>query len=1113
MLVMGGTLHAQVWTMANTMGSTTILVSNGIVSDPNGDFFVTGHFTGTADFGNGITLSANPGGNDLFVAKYNAGGSVQWAVKGISPGDDKGYEIALDATGDPYVTGYYTGTLQLATGTGTVSSTSAGATDILLAKFNRTNGNCLWLTSAGGSLYDAGTDLTVIGDAVYITGYFENSATFGALPTVSSYGGKDVFAASYNQFMTLWDWATKGGTTADDDASAICNDGADIFVAGHFTGPSFTFGSTNLPMAGGVDGFVTRIVAPTGTPVWSSYIASNTHDERPTALSSDGQDVYVTGTTSGPAILNFKGAPVVTITAPGAGTDFWVAKFNGSSGDAAWAEAEGGSGTDVSNGIVSTGPASISVTGSFEGAITLAGNGFSGPGSEVFIETFNPISGSPLASVHATGPGASTANDITYDPYCGLLITGQFNQTLSFLNWGTLTAPGPLNGFNARMSASSVLLPANSPATATLCQGDSITIQLTGIFNTVTWEASTDNGATWTAIQGVTGDSIRVAPGMPTWYRSSFTGTCLAGMDTSFVGIFSPTVQIQGLPLNACVTDTPMTISSGTSTATFSPGGSALVDLGNGTAMFYPQNFGTGTMTVYCHDTVGNCVAADTATVTIHALPVVNLGGLDTNYCAGAGLDSLMGNYASDYVFAPNQAWLQDLGNGIAAFDPAQAPLSTPLVLTYTYTSPFGCAAMASHTVEVHPLPSPAISNLQPTYCVNDTVQIIKGNYLNWGVFVSGPWLTYLGSGLAAIDPVQATPDDTAWVAYVVTDSNGCQGADSQWVYISGLPVADAGADQSVCAARWLTLGNPAVPGHSYAWYAQGGALVDTVAQPAVALLSTETYTLLVTNAFSCTANDDVTVTVLQAPVADAGLDSLICQGMSVTLGGTVAGNVVVAWSDSLGFQSGLPHPLVAPAQSLVYTLVVTDSTGNCSDTDRVNIMVVLPPPTADAGADQDVGDLAATTLAASSPGTGTGTWSCAGCGLQISDIHSPTSDVWDIAAGTWTMVWTVENAPCAMSRDSMVIVAAEFRMPTGFSPNGDGVNDVLVFSGLEFHPENRLEVFNRWGSVVYRAEGYRNDWAGTNAQGEPLVEDTYYYVLELEDGQAVNRYLVLKRN
>jgi uncharacterized repeat protein (TIGR01451 family)/gliding motility-associated-like protein len=75
------------------------------------------------------------------------------------------------------------------------------------------------------------------------------------------------------------------------------------------------------------------------------------------------------------------------------------------------------------------------------------------------------------------------------------------------------------------------------------------------------------------------------------------------------------------------------------------------------------------------------------------------------------------------------------------------------------------------------------------------------------------------------------------------------------------------------------------------------------------------------------------------------------------------------------------------------------------------------------------------------------------------------------------------------------------------FSPDGDGVNETFIIDCLERFPNNKLEVYNRWGNLVYSKRGYQNDWSGTSngravvAQSNELPVGTYYYVLDLGDG------------
>jgi gliding motility-associated-like protein len=73
--------------------------------------------------------------------------------------------------------------------------------------------------------------------------------------------------------------------------------------------------------------------------------------------------------------------------------------------------------------------------------------------------------------------------------------------------------------------------------------------------------------------------------------------------------------------------------------------------------------------------------------------------------------------------------------------------------------------------------------------------------------------------------------------------------------------------------------------------------------------------------------------------------------------------------------------------------------------------------------------------------------------------------------------------------------------IPNGFSPNGDGENDVFVIDGAELLPDNKLTIINQWGDVLYEASPYENDWEGENSKGHgskeatKLMDGTYFYI------------------
>ena len=89
--------------------------------------------------------------------------------------------------------------------------------------------------------------------------------------------------------------------------------------------------------------------------------------------------------------------------------------------------------------------------------------------------------------------------------------------------------------------------------------------------------------------------------------------------------------------------------------------------------------------------------------------------------------------------------------------------------------------------------------------------------------------------------------------------------------------------------------------------------------------------------------------------------------------------------------------------------------------------------------------------------------------------------------------------------------------IPEGFSPNGDGVNDLFVIQGAQGLTVH-LEVYNRWGHLVYKNDDYKNDWNGTANTGllqgdkQGLPDGTYFYVVKLSDGREYVRYMTINR-
>jgi gliding motility-associated-like protein len=92
------------------------------------------------------------------------------------------------------------------------------------------------------------------------------------------------------------------------------------------------------------------------------------------------------------------------------------------------------------------------------------------------------------------------------------------------------------------------------------------------------------------------------------------------------------------------------------------------------------------------------------------------------------------------------------------------------------------------------------------------------------------------------------------------------------------------------------------------------------------------------------------------------------------------------------------------------------------------------------------------------------------------------------------------------------VVNSGELEVMQGFSPNGDGYNDLFTIKGLDKYPKNKIAVFNRWGALVYEKVSYQNDWAGT-WNNHYLPDGTYFYILDDGGGKVIDKgYLQIRR-
>ena len=343
----------------------------GVATDAQGNVYVTGFFFQSASFGN-TTLNAS-GSYDIFVAKYDANGTLQWARNDGGTSLDRGYAIAADAAGNSYVTGYFSSTATI----GDSTFTSAGQDEIFIAKFDP-NGAFQWARHAGGQFFDQGNGIAVDPNGnTIVTGKFSGLAFFGATQIASS--------RLFNTFITKLDangtflW-TKSAGGRDDFSYGVATDGSgNIFVTGYFQ-QTGNFDGTFLTSAGSGDVFLAKY-DENGTLQWVRQDGgSDLEMGYCVAVDGDG-NAAVSGFFASTATF---GDSTFTSTLK----DIFVAKYD-TDGNFLQAEQAGGSSIDEAYGIAFDSAGNAFLTGVFGSTATFGETERTSLGNEeIFIAKF-----------------------------------------------------------------------------------------------------------------------------------------------------------------------------------------------------------------------------------------------------------------------------------------------------------------------------------------------------------------------------------------------------------------------------------------------------------------------------------------------------------------------------------------------------------------------------------------------------------------------------------------------------------------------------------------------------------------------------------------------------
>ena len=479
-------------------GKYAAIRSNAVATDAAGDSFITGSFRGTAAFDPNSSSSnfTTNSTQDTFIAKYGATGSLLWATTFagqattnsggfITYAVSQGSAIAVDGSGNVFVAGSFSGTIDYmgASGVSQAAST-ASATEPFVAKLDP-SGHVTWFDAVAGTAYDTDSAnalaLDGSGGAV-IGGSFEDSATFGSTKLAAS-GSSDAFAARVNGDGTfLWTVATQGANGSNASAQGVAVDGSgNVDLAGFFSG-SVDFdpssGTTTLTSAGSDDAMLWKLNQG-GKFLWARSYGSTDYDAA-TAVAVDASgDLIATGAFSD--TVNFGTASTPDSVTAGPVYDTFLLKVN-PNGNEAWVRGlVGPSGSSKGQGVAVDFAGNVHLAGTFSGPLSFSGTDTltSVGSSDVFSAGYDG-NGNPDYALQAGQANFSAALGVAVNASGIVAMTGTYSGSIVF---GPTTLPnfGAVSVFVAQVTTQ---FPPPAPSATVLeASSDSGISQTDGITN------------------------------------------------------------------------------------------------------------------------------------------------------------------------------------------------------------------------------------------------------------------------------------------------------------------------------------------------------------------------------------------------------------------------------------------------------------------------------------------------------------------------------------------------------------------------------------------------------------------------------------------------------
>src|SRR5574343_1321657 len=650
----------------------------------------------------------------------------------------------------------------------------------------------------------------------------------------------------------------------------------------------------------------------------------------------------------------------------------------------------------------------------------------------------------------------------------------------------TVTTTYTVTGANgACVSTRTVTLVVNPNPTVTAvasptarCSGNSTTLIAGGAVS-YTWNPG-----------GLTGTSVTVTPLATT--ICTVTGANATGCRstrTVTVNVTpTPTLNTTASPTAICVGSSATITATGATNYTWTPGGATTPSV-----VVTPTTSTTYTV----RGANGACVSTRTIILIVNPNPTVTAIANPTAICSGSSATLTAGG-ATTYTWNPGGA------------TGATVALTPTITTTYTLTgaNATGCRNTRTVSVNVLSVPSLTVSSTATAVCISQAATLTVGGANTY---------TWLPGGTNGTTTV-VNPTTTTVYTVQGTNSNGCVSTITTTLNVTPVPTIGITSTQTVmCQAAPVSITLTATGATNYTWSPVSGTGSVVVTTPTTSTIYTVTG-----NNGACNTTATLSVLVINCNntifglTKAAGTPKLVNGDYEVTYTVTAV-NAYTLNLTNITLDEHLSNTFPMPT---TFTMVGTPSVTSMGSSLTIN-------PLFDGSTNISLTSPATSTLLALRKDTIVFTVKVTPNGVfcpfknTVIGYATQFGSIVVSDSSNNGFNWDPDGDGNPTNNDTMTVVCfpeLTLEIPTGFSPNADGINDLFVIKGLNGR-KVKLTVFNRWGNKVYENPEYANNWNGTvnissmKFGSEKLPQATYFYIIEFLDGetQTVTGYVVLQ--